>query len=263
MKKLFTTLFLILNCCVFGQNIETCNIKLKDTYLKLKYFASYYDSHDYSEDVSISDSLSKYNAKLEKLLLQFTASNSETLTYTFKELIENGMDIATSEDGLFRIYSWNTLEGGTMRIYKNVFQYKDKNQLYSKVFPPVKGQQEGYYFYQINDIVSENKKFYVAQGTSVGGTYIYFNKVKIFSIDKALLNDKALLIKTKSGIRNELGYEVNLGAYPNRERKTLPDYEIQYDTNNKIISIPVILEDYKITDKRIKYQFKGKYFEKL
>jgi hypothetical protein len=34
-------------------------------------------------------------------------------------------------------------------------------------------------------------------------------------------------------------------------------------TKNKIISIPLIQADSRITAKKIQYQFKGKYFEKL
>lgn len=41
------------------------------------------------------------------------------------------------------------------------------------------------------------------------------------------------------------------------------DHEIEYDKKNKIISIPLIQADSRITAKKIQYQFKGKYFEKL
>lgn len=42
-----------------------------------------------------------------------------------------------------------------------------------------------------------------------------------------------------------------------------PNYNIEYDPKNKIINIPLILDNSKVTGKKIRYQFKGKYFEKM
>lgn len=75
------------------------------------------------------------------------------------------------------------------------------------------------------------------------------------------MNDRAKLIKTKSGIKNELGYEVDLTASANRN-KDIPDFSIKYDKIKKAISIPLILNNGQITTKRIVYKFNGQYFEK-
>jgi hypothetical protein len=70
------------------------------------------------------------------------------------------------------------------------------------------------------------------------------------------------LFKTKNGLKSEMGFEIDLTASSNREN-AVPDYSIIYDQKNKTMSIPVILEDSKITKKRIVYHFNGKYFERI
>jgi len=70
------------------------------------------------------------------------------------------------------------------------------------------------------------------------------------------------LIKTQTGIKNQLRYEVDLTAASNRNNE-IRNYTIEYDKKNKIISIPLILDNSKVTSKKIHYQFKGQYFEKI
>jgi hypothetical protein len=43
----------------------------------------------------------------------------------------------------------------------------------------------------------------------------------------------------------------------------LPLHLIRYDAQNKIISIPVVLDDEQVTKKFMRYQFNGVYFEKI
>ena len=137
-----------------------------------------------------------------------------------------------------------------------------RHQVHSKtIAPDAEGDPKSFY-YQINDIVSQNKKYYLTQSTSIFSTGLSAHYVKIFSIEDGQLNDAAQLIKTQTGIRNQLQYEVDLTASANRNNE-IRNYNIEYDKKNKIISIPLILDDYKITSKKIRYQFKGKYFEKI
>lgn len=208
------------------------------------------------------DSLEAANTQFEKLLLQYTASNPETLHYDFKALKKNGLLITTSEDGKFRIYSWDTWTGGTMHYFKNVYQYEGNKKVYSEARES-EGEGDAQPFYhQMNDILVQNKKHYLAQSTAIFSTGLSYHNIKVFSIDNGRLNHNAKLIKTQSGIKNQLGYEVDRTASSNRDNE-ISNYDIEYDPNNKIISIPLILDNSKVTDKKIRYQFKGKYFEKM
>ena len=47
------------------------------------------------------------------------------------------------------------------------------------------------------------------------------------------------------------------------DRPERPVKLIKYDNTKKIIYIPVVYEDGKVTDKFIHYKFNGKFFEKI
>ncbi len=64
------------------------------------------------------EKLSKANEVFEEKLLKYTKISS-TLNYKFSELSDL-LVIATSDDGKFRIYSWDKEDGGTMHDYSSV-----------------------------------------------------------------------------------------------------------------------------------------------
>ncbi|MDM1554424.1 hypothetical protein HX126_07645 [Chryseobacterium indologenes] len=256
-KNTIGFLFLFTAHFLFGQNISIIEKQLNDAFQKIDYWSSEGRNHK-----NFYDSLDVANAKFEKLLVQYTSSHPQTINYDFRSLKKNGLFIAASEDGKFRIYSWDTWIGGTMHFFKNMYQYKVDKKIYSQAVESQGEGDPGYYYTQINDIISEGKKYYLAQSKAILSSGLSYHNIKVFSIDNNQLNDKALLIKTQSGIKNQLGYEVDLTAAANRNYEGR-DYEIEYDSKNKIISIPLIQADSKVTSKKIRYQFKGKYFEKL
>ena len=69
------------------------------------------------------------------------------------------------------------------------------------------------------------------------------------------------------GLKNTLGYEVDLSSSANRNRNdgvVSRDYmELIYDKKTQTIVIPLIKADGKVTKNKIKYRFTGKYFEKM
>ncbi|KEY20176.1 hypothetical protein [Kaistella antarctica] len=258
MKVKFTILILTLfSTFAFAQSLKTVENILNESFQKIDYWSS----NDRTDKHSF-DSLYTSNMKFEKLLLKYTSTLPETINYNFELLKNNGLHIATSEDGLFRIYSWDDGTGGTMRFFKNIYQYKVNQKVFSKNSPKYDEKDAGCFYYQINDINSGNKKFYITLGTSILSSGLSYHTIKIFSIEDAKLNENAKLIKTKTGIRNQIGYEVDLTSRTNRDRE-VGNYKIEYDEKNKVISIPLILENSKVTGEKIHYQFKGKYFEKV
>ena len=250
--------FLLFIFCTFSnaQTPSQIENKLYQSFNRINYW-----SDDGRSQNNSGDSLYVANKNFENLLLKYTSINAQTLAYRFSKLTNEGLKIATSEDGKFRIYSWDTATGGTMRFFRNVYQYKNVNKVFSNVIDF--GEDDaGAFYYQINDVISQNKKYYLAQKISILSSALSYHAVQIFSIEGNILNQNAKLIKTKSGIQNQLGYEVDFSASVNRNN-TRENYGIEYDVKKKIISIPLIQADSKLTDKKIRYQFKGKYFEKL
>jgi hypothetical protein len=258
MRKFTLLFFVFFKGTIFSQDLNLIQNKL-NTLIEKRIF--------WSDDqrATAYDSLEKYNTEFEKFILNFTSKNPKTLTHNFNK-IKVGLNVITSEDGLFRIYTWNIFGGGTMQFYRNVFQYNIDGKVYSRLNK--KGENDnGCSFYEINDVEINNKHYYVTNSVSVGSRVAYYYEAKIFSIDNGELNENAKLIKTKSGIRNTLGYEVDLSSSSNRDRKDgveSRDYiDLIYDKKNKTIVIPLINENGKITKNKIKYKFTGNFFEKI
>lgn len=260
MKKYTLFFFILFNLSVYSQTAKVFEKKLSALIEKRNAIIERDDEKAY-------EALTQCNDELEKLVLQFTSSNPETLAYSFKEM-PNGLTVVTSADGQFRIYSWNTLEGGTMQYYKNVFQYKVNGKVYSKLSKTETESNDGSVnFYDLNEVKSNSKNYYVASSISVGSSAAYYYEAKVFSIEDGKLNENAKLIKTRSGLKNTLGYDVDLSSSSNSDRTDGVegrDYMgMVYDKKTKTISIPLINEDGKITKKKIRYQFTGTYFEKI
>ena len=257
MRKLTLIIALLIANTSFSQDVKSINKKLIAAFDKVQHFAE-----DTSSKAFVS--LEKSNVDFEKLLLKYTATNAKTIYYDFKSLTDKGLKIISSDDSLFRIYTWDTRQGGTMRFYKNVFQYMKGNKVFSKTYSVANKEENddpGCYYRQINTVVSENKKYYITQNVAVMSSALFLMEIKVYSIDNDNLNDQAKLIKTKTGIKNTLSYEVDLTTSANRG-KEVPDYYPGYDASKMAVSIPVILENGKVTAKRIIYKFNGTYFEK-
>jgi hypothetical protein len=247
--KRIVLFFVLMYVPSFGQDCENDEKKLQTIFSRIEHWSS-------SDTAFAYDSLDRSNTTFFKLILKVTASNPKSLQYDFAKLKKDGLRIVTSEDGNFRIYSWDDGTGGTMRSFMTVFQYKNNNKTIS-----VKGNEALYT--QINDVVSQGKKFYLAQNVVIGSSALSYHRVNVFSIDSGKLNDKAVLIKTKTGIKNGLGYEVDLSSAANRDNENVPDYQIGYDKISKTISIPVVLTNGRVTNKKIKYRFNDLYFVKI
>jgi hypothetical protein len=86
----------------------------------------------------------------------------------------------------------------------------------------------------------------------------YYQGVKLFSIEKNTLNDDVRLIKTRTSIRNDLGFGFNFFSVVNRSERPLK--LIYYEEDEKKLSVPVILQDGKVTKKFTVYQFNGEHF---
>jgi len=252
-KIVFAIIFLLLSSCLSAQDIKTIEAQLKESFLKI--------------DFKNEKSLVKSNEDFEKLLLKFTSSNPETMSYDFKDLTSCGLTIATSEDSMFRIYSWDTRSGGTMHFFENVFQFKSGQNIISRKFLQNKDEDHpdpGCFYYQINDIIVGNRKFYIAQSQSILSTSLFAYRIQFFSVKGSRLFDDNRMIKTRSGFRNDLKYEVDLtNTLYSEDNEINSGYSIIYDKQTKTIMLPVVLEGGKINGKKIIYQFNGEYFNKL
>jgi hypothetical protein len=206
------------------------------------------------------DSLYYYSDMFSDKMLNLVTTNPATLDCQFKMLTDsNDCHIVTTEDGLFRIYSWDTWQGGSMHDYKNIFQFRSGN----KVFVATPYDQEGdfgSYFTQVNTLQANGIKYFLAVSGGSESTRDAYEILRVFTVTGNKLNYSVPLIKTSGGLKNSISFEFDFFSVV--ERPERPLQLIKYDAEKKIIYIPVVLENGKVTNRFIVYQFTGQYFEK-
>ncbi len=247
---------LILSVTVYPQTPNKIEQELVKGIKEVQKYSSYGSNYD-------EEKLSKANDIFEKKLVEYTKLPS-TLQYKFTEL-NKLMFNATSEDGNFRIYSWDSEMGGTMHDYYRVYQYQGADgKVYSKT--EEKAEEDGGAGSFVTDIFTANAKegkIYIVCSTFIGSTSDHYQSADLFKIDDATLVDKVKLIKTKSGLTNSLHFEYNFFSVFTRKER--PIRLILYDKKTQTIKIPVVIEDKefpngRVTNRFISYQFDGSYF---
>ena len=145
-----------------------------------------------------------------------------------------------------------------MHDYKNIFQYKSVGKIYSSSLDYENDEDMGSYYTAIYTLHTKSKTYYLAVYGGSESTKDYYEGIRIYSIENDSLNDSLALIKTPKGLVNSINFEYD--AFSVLQRPERPIILIKYDTNKKIIYIPVVLENGKVTNNFLNYQFDGKYF---
>ncbi len=248
--------FLLFIASISAQTPQKIEQELVSHIENVKKYSDYRSNYD-------GDKLSAENESFKSKILKYT-KQSAVLKYKFSEL-DKHIDIATSEDGRFRIYAWDTESGGTMHIFDSVFQFQGSDgKVYSKGDYWEEGDA-GAFVSDIYGIDTKGGKVYMARFHSILSTSDSYQTVKLFKISGSSIKD-AKLFKTNSGLTNLLSFEFNFFSVVDRKERPIKLFE--YDAKTKTLKFPVVVEDKefpngKVTDKFIKYKFNGTYFVKL
>ena len=206
-----------------------------------------------------SDSLVKANEVFGKKLQQITERHLSTITQTFALLEKERLDISTSADGLFRIYSWDTWQGGTMHDFANVMQYRSGSGTASTLLVGLDGNNEPSYA-KLYTFKSKGKTYYLGVYRTISSSKDAGMGIKVFAIENGKLNDAVKIIKTSTGLRNKLYYSYDFFSVVNIAFEKRPT--ITFDTATQTIRMPLVNANGKVTNKIITYKFNGQYFEK-
>ena len=126
------------------------------------------------------DSVEIFNDLLKLKMIDGLSKNPATLKYSFKKLTDdNAFDIVTSEDSLFRIYSWDTWTGGTMHFYNNTFQYTCKGKVITELNELAEGDC-GSFFSEVFTLKAGSKTYYLAVSNG------RFSTKRSFTIDRGI-----------------------------------------------------------------------------
>lgn len=244
---------------LYSQEITLDKIddELYNSYKKIK-------AYRFDSDTIAWDALEIENKLFKDKIENYTSKYSSTLTYNFPLLKENNIHIVSSEDKLFRIYSWNTWQGGTMDDFQVIYQYKSDGKIYSKN-PNNFGIPENDYYIPFFSIIytlkTNTKTYYLAVYNGSYSSKDVSQSIKVFSIENNQLNEEVKIIKTQSGLTNAI--DVYFDFFSVVDRPERPLELIKYDSDKKIIYIPIVLENGKVTKRFITYKFNGEYFERI
>jgi hypothetical protein len=206
------------------------------------------------------DSLEVYSEKFAKEFVRFINSNPGTLNHPFKILDKDSsfLQIQTSRDGKFRIYGWDTQTGGTMRYFRNIYQWKGNEKVLTK-YESGGEDDNASICYEMYTVMISNKAHYLAIKNSIGSTRDRGVSISAYRIDGDKLNDEVKVFKTKNETLNTIDAYIDLGTVA-EDYKNEP--VISYDARQKIVYIPFVNgKDNVLTNKYLMYKLKGRYFE--
>lgn len=193
---------------------------------------------------------------------KYISEVSPSLNYKFDSLQSVGVDLVTSDDGLFRIYSWDTWQGGTMRDFAVAYQYKYKDKVYGMLaVDTAMPESERYlpFYSQIFTLKTERATYYLTIYNGIYSTKDASQGVRAFTIQNGKLIE-ANIFMTKR-LRSTINCYYDFFSVVDHDERPLK--LIKYDAAKKILYIPLVLEDGKMTNKFITYRFNGKYFERV
>lgn len=108
--------------------------------------------------------------------------------------------------------------------------------------------------------IANGKSYYLTVYLIIASSKDVGEGIHICNIDNGQLTD-AKLIKTHSGLHSDLSYDYDFGSVVNIDYEKRP--RIHFDNNTNTIYLPMVDDNYKMTNKFIQYKFTGQYFERL
>ena len=224
---------------------------------EIKLIKLYSDILSYSQENY--DSISYYAERFENELTNFIRNNPATLDYSFKNITDSFVCwVKTSSDKKFRIYSWDTRTGGSRRIFKTIYQWTSNGQVFVHAPQYVEGDA-GSFCSSILTVQIKNQPFYLAITNGVFSNKDMMEEIAAFNIKENKLIDTVALFKTKTKKLNRISLAFDFFSVVDKPKRALN--LITYDEKKKIIYIPVVDDNGKVSNRNILYQLKGSYFE--
>ncbi len=262
---LFLLLALFLNSCDQKQKksdtptpqltspLKEEEFKLQKMYQKIAAYPT--DGNDAS-----LDSLETDNKKFETAFLNCLTKNPESIRYPFDSLKKENIHIVISKDSLFKIYSWDTSEGGTMVDFTNLFQYQSGNSVQAKLINDTGSEDDYIPFYsEIFTLKNGAKTYYLAVSNGIYSSKDASQSIAVFSIENNQLKKETKLFKTKEGFEDVL--QIDFDFFSVVDRPERPLQLIKYDNQKKQLYLPVVTEEGSVTKDFTIYTFTGQYFE--
>ncbi len=207
--------------------------------------------------------LNTANQKLTTYLLNMCSGARIVFKSKLLQSQKAGLDFASSDDGLLKLFTWDTLTGGTMHYYKTIALFVPKNSPHkdgaeykSVEFPLIKvdtdGGDSGLWYgsdaiKQIN--TKNNKTVYLLLGTGIYSTIDHGSSIQAVNIDGNNLKPYNFF-KTKTKTLNSIECDFHEDD----------SHEITLSNDNHKLLVPLLNEKGVCTGKNLVYEFDGSLF---
>ncbi|WP_374949042.1 hypothetical protein [Mucilaginibacter sp.] len=262
-RLLLSTAYPFISMVAFAQSPKAIEANLLKSFKRIDYWSH----HPNENPLIIGDSLEAANNAFGENLKAYSIKYPGTINQTFTSLTKENLDIVTSDDLKFRIFSWDTWTGGTMHFFFNVLQYRVGEKTFAEV---IRGAEDNYvpFYKRLYTFKAAGKTYYLATYGTIFSTKDVGEGIKVFAIENGKLNKAVNLIRTKSGLHNKLYYDYDFSTIADWEiTGKVSDWKdvpaISFDITTNSIYLPVITDKGRATGKFITYKFTGKYFEKV
>jgi hypothetical protein len=250
-RKLFYSLALLLMCicnCSYAQQVS---IQQEEHRLITLYSAA-------MARLGNNDSSTYYTDKFGRELKRYITATPASLHYPFKRLADsNYCNIITSSDGNLRIYSWDTWTGGSMHFYNQIIQYRNKGVVFTKI-PNYAEGDAGVFCSAIFTVTIKGVVYYLPISNGTYSNKDASQSVSVLTIRDRELTDTARLFKTKKQLLNAI--DVNFDFLSVVDRPERPLALITYNEKEKVIRIPLVKDNGRVTRQRLLYKLQGNYF---
>ena len=196
--------------------------------------------------------------KFKKDFTNFLSENPNSFDFSFNKLKNNSFYITTSTDGNFRHYSWDNGQGGSMRFFNEIYQWRVGGKVFVK---QVQGSEEGdsgEFSSKIYSINIQNKDYYLVITNSIFSNRDARQSVIAFFINNNQLV-QAPIFKTKTKLLSRI--DVDFDFFSVVDRPERPIELITFNSKQDTLSIPVVDKDGKVTKRNILYVFNGTVLE--
>jgi hypothetical protein len=251
---------MVIFCCashVYAQSPQKIEQELLRSFKRLQQLTLHNDATPVKGRI---DSIRQANIAFRNGLLAYTAAVRATFTFEFKELEKEGLIIRSAEDGMFRIYSWDTGMNDGEHFFDAVYQYRVENEVFSQLARRDE-EEAGKWYTNIYTLKTETNTYYIGLFNEMHSSTEYTQGVKVFCIEDKDLNESVRLFKTAGGLKNEMGFNYDFLTVAHRPER--PAKLIYYDTDDDQLHLTVVQKDGRVTRELVTWQFTGKYFEQV
>lgn len=201
-----------------------------------------------------SEDSSRLNRQFSDSLVSFVKNNAKTLQYPFELLQKEHVYVSTSDDGQFRVYSWDNGLGGTMRFFDQLFQFRSNGKTYAKESYASEDSQA--FFSKIYTVINnENQPVYLAISNSILSSKYVVQHITAYQIKDGSLNETKVF-KTKKELLSTINVEFDFSSVADRPERPVEVISL----NHNLLKIALVDKSSAVTKQNLLYEWNGSVF---